>query len=211
MQAAALWLFWPPPSCSGSIPGTCPCKSGPNQAPGSTAATKPLRLDPQTRLASDRRTPTGPLRRRRSVIDSLPPSLPTSLPATTGTQQPRRPVPPNLAFYCVCEHVEGVRSKKKKLIMRIGVQLQADHRGMRRHKRACRSSFSSTAARLLLASPQSDWHQDIPAAGRKKKKKLLPRSTSTPNIHTAHSHSHNYRFLLDVSVSVIRSHQLLHA
>lgn len=43
----------------------------PNQASGSTAATKPLRPDPQNTLASDRRTPTSPLCRVKPVIVSL--------------------------------------------------------------------------------------------------------------------------------------------
>ncbi|CAB1436485.1 unnamed protein product [Pleuronectes platessa] len=43
----------------------------PSQASGSTAAAKTLRPDPQNGLASDRRTPTSPLRRITPVIVSL--------------------------------------------------------------------------------------------------------------------------------------------
>lgn len=65
--------FGPHQAALGVSPAHVPAPpvNQPNQASGSTAATKPLRPDPQNTLASDRRTPTSPLCRVKPVIVSL--------------------------------------------------------------------------------------------------------------------------------------------
>lgn len=65
--------FGPHQAALGVSPAHVPAPpvNQPNQASGSTAATKPLRPDPHNRMASDRRTPTSPLCQVKPVIVSL--------------------------------------------------------------------------------------------------------------------------------------------
>lgn len=65
--------FGPHQAALGVSPAHVPAPpvNQPKQASGGPAATKPLRPDPQNRAASDRRTPTSPLRRVKPVIASF--------------------------------------------------------------------------------------------------------------------------------------------
>lgn len=185
--------FGPHQAALGVSPAHVPAPpvNQPNQASGSTAATKPLRPDPQNRMASDRRTPTSPLCQVKPVIVSLIACLRWNW--LWGKTHHPFPCTPFFSFSFflslsqLCLHAC------------VGVPLKVDdaHQSAaafrpQRNAARCLCSFSSTTACLPLCSLVSL------APGHSFNSTLFPILHIHSNIHRAHSH--NYRFLLDVSV-----------
>lgn len=198
MQAAAEWLFWPPPSCSGSIPGTCPhaaCKSVQPGLRQHRSHKTPLPGPPE--WADQRQTDANEPALLNSVCNSLPRRLYEI--EWTPSFKHYHPFPCTAFLACcflhmcvhVCMHVHMLLLLQ---MMPIRAQLHIHQRRMLLGVINA-AVFPHLAPPQLVcrSAPQSHWHQGIPSIAH-----WFPYFTSTPA--STEYFSHNYRFLLDVSV-----------